>query len=389
MQLKDKFDLIIIGGGILGAFSALHALQKGKKVALIERNKYPKEATIRNFGQIVPSGLSTTWKKYGLKSLQIYKELQAIRDFSVRHFGSAYIASDDDEVTLLHEVTQIHQNLEFPSSFISEKEACSRWPGLKSSYCREVLFYPDELSVDPAQMIRLVIQYLIEQYELSYFPYTIAQDVEVIDANTCKVYTNTNLNLSGEQVLICAGTEYQFLFPTHYKNEEISCVKIHMLMTEPQPTQRIWGNLLTGLSIRRYEAFKECPSYEIIKNKNVQDPRVASWGIHLLFKQADNGQVIIGDSHHYADAHDKEDLGFRLDQPVIEYILERAAEIMDLESYKLQSSWSGIYSQAKKEDIIARSIDNKIHILNAIGGKGMTASPGFTFEYINKLFAHD
>ncbi len=389
MPFKDKYDLIIVGGGVLGTFSAYHALKLGKSVALIERNKTSQEATIRNFGQIVPSGLNQDWKKFGFKSLEIYKHLQSIHDFSVRSHGSYYVASNEDEATLLHELLQIDKVIDYESKILSAGEACERLPGLKSQYCAEALYYPEEVSVDPRQMISLVIDYLTEIYKLTYLPYTIAQHFE-LDANgDCQITANTKIKITAEQILICNGAEFQFLFPEYYLNEETECVKIHMMLTKPQPSLRFYGNVLTGLSIRRYEAFKECPSYALLAEKNVADPRIQKWGIHILFKQTDNGQIIIGDSHHYADAHDKEVLGFDNQQDVNNYILDLAKEIFDLETYQTDTTWTGIYAQAKKNDIISKSIKGKIHILNAIGGKGMTAGPGYTYYYIRKLFDHD
>ncbi len=389
MIRQDKYDLVVVGGGVLGTFCAFHALNLGLSVALIERNKLPREATVRNFGQIVPSGLAENWRGYGRKSLGIYKSLQAIGDFTVRNQGSMYIASCDDEMTLLAEMADINRQGNVHSIALSAKSACSALPGLKGSYCKGALYYPDEVSVDPRQMIHRVIEYMTNEWDLSYLPYTIAQAIEAFGEHGCRITTNTQQILFAEQVIICAGTEYQLLFPEEYQNDEISCVKIHMLMTAAQPTQRIPGNVLTGLSIRRYEAFKECASYSEIIAKDDQDPRVRQWGIHLLFKQTDNGQIIIGDSHHYADAHDKEELGFDIDQEVNSYILEKAREIFDLETYSISAMWTGIYSQTKNTDIISKTLDGRVHILNAIGGKGMTAGPGYTFYYIHKLFGHD
>lgn len=74
--MENKFDLIVIGGGILGTFHAYHALEKGLKVAIIEKDKFPQGATVRNFGQVVPSGMNTKWQSFGRESLRIYKEIQ-------------------------------------------------------------------------------------------------------------------------------------------------------------------------------------------------------------------------------------------------------------------------------------------------------------------------
>lgn len=62
-----KYDLIVVGGGVLGTFHAYHALKKNLKVLLIERNSVPQGATVRNFGQVVPSGMDLKWQNFGRK----------------------------------------------------------------------------------------------------------------------------------------------------------------------------------------------------------------------------------------------------------------------------------------------------------------------------------
>ena len=92
--MKTQYDLIVIGGGVLGTFHAYHALKAGMKVAIIEKDKMPKSATIQNFGQVVPSGMDSKWQTYGRESLAIYKEIQSQFDISVRQNGSVYLASN-------------------------------------------------------------------------------------------------------------------------------------------------------------------------------------------------------------------------------------------------------------------------------------------------------
>jgi glycine/D-amino acid oxidase-like deaminating enzyme len=82
--MTTKFDLIVVGGGILGTFHAYHALKKGLKVALLEKNSVPQGATVRNFGQVVPSGMDLKWQNFGRESLAMYNELQFQADLTVR-----------------------------------------------------------------------------------------------------------------------------------------------------------------------------------------------------------------------------------------------------------------------------------------------------------------
>lgn len=82
--MKTVYDLIVVGGGVLGTFHAFHALKKGLKVAIIEKDKMPISATVKNFGQVVPSGMDSKWQAYGRESLLIYKEIQSQFDISIR-----------------------------------------------------------------------------------------------------------------------------------------------------------------------------------------------------------------------------------------------------------------------------------------------------------------
>ena len=47
---SKTFDLIVIGGGILGVSHAFAALSRGLKVALFERCPRAELASVRNFG---------------------------------------------------------------------------------------------------------------------------------------------------------------------------------------------------------------------------------------------------------------------------------------------------------------------------------------------------
>ena len=386
---NKKYDLVVIGGGVLGVFSAYHALRMGKTVALIERHKRSRGATVRNFGQVVPSGLSMAWRRHGRKSLEIYRELQSITDMTIRSEGTVYLASDPDELLLLEEMFQLDRGMDYASEMLSAEQARSRYPGLRKPYCHGAIYYPEELSCDPRQMIHRVIDLLVEQYGLAFFPGTVAIDLAIDHDETCRVTSNRRAIFLADQVLICNGVEYQMLLPELYENEEIECSKLQMMVTKPQKQLRLRGNILSGLSIRRYESFRECPSYEVVKARGTQDERVAAWGVHILFKQADNGQVIIGDSHHYAPVPEQDDLDFDIHQDVNNFILAQAREIFDLEHWDLDSTWYGVYSQCRNQDVLLKTIEKRVHIINAIGGKGMTAGPGFTYYQMQKIFGND
>lgn len=384
--MTTKFDLLVVGGGILGTFHAYHALKKNLKVALLERNSVPQGATVRNFGQVVPSGMDLKWQNFGRKSLAIYNELHKHADLTIRQNGSVYIASNDEELQLIEELYEINRNNDYESVLLSKNDCIKKFDGLRSDYCKGGLFFPQELSVDSADMILKLHKLLQEKMGLKiFYNTTVLETYE--DDQECTAVTAEGTEINASKIIICGGHEFKTLYPKVFNDSDLEVSKLQMLQTRPQGIYSLQGNILTGLSVRRYESFSECPSFQ--KIKALEDPYSfeKKYGIHILFKQALDGSVIIGDSHEYADAKNADDLGYDLNMEIDEFMIHEAKKIIDLPTYEIQRRWFGIYSQCKTKDIFEYSPSANIHIVTGIGGKGMTGSGGFSKFNIEKIYA--
>lgn len=383
--MNTKYDLIVIGGGVLGTFHAYHALQKGLKVAIIEKDKLPVSATVRNFGQVVPSGMDTKWQNYGRESLKIYNDIQSQFDISIRKNGSIYLASNDEEVQLIEELSIINKNNGYESLLLTKEQCLEKYPGLRNDYVKAGLFFPEEVTVEPRIMINRLLEFLIKNKGLVYFGNTKVVRCDSL-LNEVVVTTGNGEIHKTSKVILCCGSEFKTLYPDVFAKSDLEVTKLQMLQTKPQPNYQLNGSILTGLSIRRYEAFYECPSFDGIKAKEAPDSFEKEWGVHILFKQATDGSIIIGDSHEYADAANIDDLGFDLRMDVDEFMIEEAKKIFNLPTFEIQNRWYGVYSQCKENDIFEHTIENNIHIVTGIGGKGMTGSAGFSKENIKNIF---
>lgn len=382
--MKAKYDLIIVGGGVLGTFHAYHALNRGLKVAIIEQSKMPQGATTRNFGQVVPSGMDSKWQNYGRESLHIYKEIQRQFDITIRQNGSVYLASNAEEMQLIEELSIINKKNDYTSTLLTKAECLAKYPGLRSDYVSGGLFFPDEVTVEPRTMIHRLQQYLIEQKNLELYTNTKAVYIEKT-GDEVEITTADQKIWKADRVIVCNGSDFKTLYPAFFAKSDLEISKLQMLQTKPQPNYKLPGSILTGLSIRRYEAFYECSSFKSIKEKENPDSPEKKWSVHILFKQAADGSVILGDSHEYADAKDSDDLGYSLNMDIDNFMIAEAKKIIDLPTYEIQDRWFGIYSQRKNHDIFLKTIDESIHIATGIGGKGMTGSAGFSKEHINKI----
>ncbi len=368
------FDLIIVGAGALGTFHAYHAAKAGRRVLLLEKDNRPVSATVRNFGQVVPSGLAGRWVGYGRRSLEIYQHIQAQTDISVRANGSVYVASDADEWQLLHELHDRFAAQDYASELLSRQAVLARFPLLRADYAVGGLVFSQEISVEPDRMIYRMIDYIRETYAVTYRPNATVIDCQP-DGSGATVTLAGGQRYSASKVLICSGHEFRLLFPDVFANSRLIVSKLQMLQTPPMPQVLVPGNLLTGLTIRRYESFRECPSFTALTTPDRLQPLQAQ-GIHILFKQAIDGSIILGDSHHYAGVQHVDDLGFDTHDAIDDLMLAEARRIVTFPIEQVARRWAGVYSQTDRE-IFEYDIDPTVRIITGIGGKGMTSGAGY------------
>jgi len=383
--MVSKYDLIVVGAGALGTFHAFHAAAAGKRVLLVEKDQRPVNATVRNFGMVIASGMSGKWFDYGVYGTELYKSIQQRFDVSVRNNGSVYIASDDDEQQLLHELKATYDTKGYKAELLSQTQLLAKYPAMKASYCREALYFPEEVSVEPNLFIHKVHEYMLSSFtNFEMKRATVVTDCSVSGSDVA-VTIACGERLLAERAIIASGHEFRLLFPALFKEQKLSVSKLQMLRTKPLPGLAMAGNIGTGLSIRRYEAFTECPGFANMKTPD-HLLELESYGIHILLKQAIDGTVIIGDSHEYAKIGEEENLGYQLNQHINDLMLKEASRIADFDMTNLSESWAGYYGLHDKEEIFEHAIEDKIFITVGIGGKGMTCSAGYAQENISKIF---
>jgi FAD dependent oxidoreductase TIGR03364 len=319
-----------------------------------------------------------------MRGTEIYKTIQHEFDLSIRTNGTVYIASDHDEQQLIHELKSSMDARAYPSVLMTSEQCVAKWPALKKSYCKEGLFFAQEVSAEPDRMIHQLIKYCTDKFSsLLYKPNTAVIDCQV-SGSSVKIVSTAKEEFTSDKVIICNGGEFKLLFPDLFRTSGIVISKLQMLKTLPIKEVNLEGNILTGLTIRRYESFQECPSYSTIQTPE-HLKELKKWGIHILFKKAADGAIIIGDSHEYADVSQIDDLGFSQNEYINRLMLQEAQRIVNFDVTKIATTWSGFYPQHSEKGIVEIDIEDRIHIRTAIGGKGMTTSAGYSEQSIKKL----
>lgn len=386
--MTQTFDIIIIGAGALGVFHAYHALKAGKKVLLLEKDKRAQEATVRNFGQVVPSGLipGSEWHEYGRIATALYKELQEEFNIGIRNNGSCYIANTATEMAVLEELQDKFKAVDYHSELWTAAQLMDKYPMVQKDYAAGALYFPQEVSAEPEILIHRVLELLYLKFPQLFSHRNNCPVVDVVTTGSEQVTVSTTdkQTYRAAHCIICSGREFKLLFPEVFADSGLIVSKLNMMATYPQQSTVLPGNILTGLTIRRYESFTVCDSYHQLDKADVPQDCI-DYGIHILFKQRVDGSVIIGDSHLYAPIADQDDLSvFYNDLHINDVMLREAKKIMQLGNWNIAQNWAGFYAQ-HEDEIFCHSQENRIHIVTGIGGKGMTTSAGFAQYNIDKI----
>ena len=354
----------------------------GLKTILIERNSFPSEASTRNFGMAVQTIVETEgeWPSFALASRKIYQSIQEEYDIGVQCNGSLYIASTEKERAVLEDFARIYSEA-YHCMYLDADEALCRYPFIQSSYCSGALHFPDDLTLDPRQMLRQFIPYIVQKELIDYIPQTTIVSVESSDQH-CVVKDDMGNVFSADQVFVCSGADYRTLFPEYFRSSGLKICKLQMMQTVTQPQYTLPHAILSGLSIRRYPAFQSTPSYSSLVKEPVNES-IRGYGIHLLFKQTSDGSVIIGDSHEYSAFQDANVSEEYTNCHINETILEYGRRMISLPSWQIKTMWNGYYLIHPGRDVYSETIDDRIHIVTGIAGKGMSTGPGFSQQNID------
>src|ERR1700679_2831141 len=84
----DRFDLAVVGAGVVGLAHAYVAARRGQSVAVIDRDVRANGASIRNFGFITVTGQQRgeTWR-LARRTRDVWVEAAAAAGIAIEHRG--------------------------------------------------------------------------------------------------------------------------------------------------------------------------------------------------------------------------------------------------------------------------------------------------------------
>ena len=153
-----RFDVVFVGGGVIGLACAWRLSQRGARVAVVERGEPGGGATRVAAGMLAPVGELSFGEpellELTLAAARLYPEFIAEveaasgKETGYEELGALHIALDRDEAAQLRRVHDLQRSLELEAEWLPPRRCRDLEPGLTPSFHGGV-FAPGEAAIDP------------------------------------------------------------------------------------------------------------------------------------------------------------------------------------------------------------------------------------------------
>ncbi|HET8955015.1 MAG TPA: glycine oxidase ThiO, partial [Solirubrobacterales bacterium] len=163
---EKRFDVVVVGGGVIGLGCAWRLAQGGARVAVLERGEPGAGATRVAAGMLAPVGELTFGEpellELTLAAARLYPEFVAELEAATgeetgyERLGALQVALDRDEAAQLRRVHDLQRSLELEAEWLPPRRCRDLEPGLTPSFHGGVLA-ADEAAIDPRALTRVLL----------------------------------------------------------------------------------------------------------------------------------------------------------------------------------------------------------------------------------------
>ena len=363
---ETRFDLIVVGAGIVGLAHAYTAARRGLKVCVVERDAACVGASIRNFGFITVTGQGAgdTWRR-ARRAREIWGDVAPAAGIATLHQGLWLSAFRPQAKAVLQEFmdTEMAEGCEL----LDVAEAARRAPELQLDGAQAVLYSPHEMRVESRTAIGQLARWLAEAFGVQF-----RFGEAVLEVATPSVRTSRTV-LHADRVAVCTNTDLNGLFADRIAAYKLQLCLLHMLRVQPQAGFKLPGSVMSDLSLVRYHGYSKLPAARaLLAQLREEEGEALANGIHLIVVQSADGSLVVGDSHHYGAAPEP-----FADQRVDEIILEHMHKALKVApDARVSERWVGIYPSSATTDCLIDAPDDATRLVLVTSGTGASTAFG-------------
>jgi D-hydroxyproline dehydrogenase subunit beta len=361
--LSDRFDLAVVGAGIVGLATALAGVRRGLRVVVIDRDAQANGASVRNFGFVTVTGQErgAMWAR-AKRSREVWRDIAAAANIPVVHTGLWMTARRPESVGVLEAfmATEMAEGCRL----LSPAEARRRFPQLTAPDLLAVLESTVDLRVESREAIPRLAAWLAEAHGVAFLRETAVTSIEPPRLQTSRGA------VAAELVAVCPGDDFNGLYADRLAAFKLTRCKLQMLRLA-DPGFKVPASIMSDLGLGRYRGYSELNEAQPLKVRlAAEQARHLDHGIHLIVVQSADGTLVVGDSHHYAATPDP----FSREE-VDALILEEFAAALGIDPPPALERWTGTYASAADRSVLIDAPEAAVRIAIVTCGAG--ASTGF------------
>jgi FAD dependent oxidoreductase TIGR03364 len=373
MVNSQRFDVAVVGAGILGLATAWAAVRQGLRVVVLDRDAQANGASVRNFGFVTVSGQAraSMWQR-ARRTREVWREIAAAAGIPIVHTGLWVSVRRPEAVAVLEEF--MTTEMAAGCRVLSAPEARRRCPQLAAPDLEAVLESSIELRVESATAIPRLGAWLQEAHGVRFMRSTAVNAIELPSIRTSRG------TLCAERVAICPGDDFNSLYAEYLAGYRLTRCKLQMLRLA-DPGFKLPAALMSDLGVARYLGFSELRSAAALKARlAAEQPQALAAGVHLIVVQSADGSLIVGDSHEYAATPDPFS-----HEHVDALILAEFRAALGIEPPPTLQRWTGTYASATDRQALIGAPEPGVRIAIVTSGAGASTAFAIGEELIDSL----
>jgi glycine/D-amino acid oxidase-like deaminating enzyme len=232
--MPDSADAVVIGAGALGAATAFHLAQQGKRVVLLDRCDLASQSSKRAAGlsqQVQVDDVLAGLAVRGADALIRFAELTGV-EFEVVVNGSVKLARHEHDAEQLREEVRRGQALGAAIEIVSPAAATAVAPYLDASNALEISYNPADLYIEhPATLPLAFISALRERGGLA-LAHTEVTDI-IVDGDAIQAVETTRGRIETPVVVDAGGAWTRILGALVGREISLWPVRHQLCITEP------------------------------------------------------------------------------------------------------------------------------------------------------------
>ena len=371
--MTKPFDLAVIGGGVMGLAHAYVAARAGLRVAVIERDPRANGASIRNFGFVTVSGQERgdSWQ-LARRTRDVWAEIAGRAGIPIAHHGLYLSARSPEAIAVIEAflATEMGEDC----AMLSSDNFRAATGGLGCQELRGALYSPHELRFESRDVIPLLAGWLEARWGVTFLTQTVA-----FSTTPPRIETSRGVIEAGA-VVVCPGDDFVTLYPDRIAAYGVRRCRLSMLKLAGQGLH-LPGALMSDLGLVRYRGYSALPEARALDARlRAEQPRHFANGVHLIVAQGIDGDLIVGDSHHYADLP-----GPFAPASAEEDILDEFTRATGRPAPAVLERWTGTYAVADDRTYFIDTPEPGVRLVIVTSGTGASTSMAIAERVLGDL----